>query len=69
MKVSLIFTLIVRETLTLSQQIFIDSVNFIVHTCDTKNKKIYYYYLLLKETIKVYQLSTSFQINSEVCLK
>ena len=57
-EVSLIFTLIVRETLTLTSQIFIDSVNFIAHTCDIKNKQIYHY-LLLKETVKLHQLSTS----------
>ena len=60
---------IVQETLTLTLQIFINSVNFIIHTCDIKNKQIYYYYLLLKETVKIHQLSTSFQINFEVSLK
>ena len=44
------------------------SVNFLVHTCDIKNKQIYYY-LLLKEAVKLYQLSTSFQVSFEVCLK
>ena len=68
MKVSLIVNLIVRETLTLTLQLFIDSVNFIVHTCDIKNKQIYHY-LLLKEIVKLHQLSTSFQINFEVCFK
>ena len=68
MTVSLIFTLIVRATLTLKQQTFIDSVNFIVHTCNIKNKQIYRY-LLLKKAVKLHQLSTSFQINFEVCLK
>ena len=67
-EVSLIFTLIVRETLTLTSQIFIDSVNFIVHTCEIKNKQIYHY-LLLKETVKLHQLSTSFLISSDVCVK
>ena len=65
-----IFTLIVRETLTLTFNLtlFIDSVNFIVHTCGIKNKQIYHY-LLLKETVKLHQFSTSFQINFEVYLK
>ena len=67
-EVFLIFTLIVRETLTLTSQIFIDSVNFIVHTCDIKNKQIYHY-LLLNETVKLHQSSTSFQVNFEVFLK
>ena len=44
---------------------FIDSVNFIAHTCDIKNKQIYQY-LLLKEAIKLHQLSNLFQLNFEV---
>ena len=67
MKVSLIFALIVRETRTVKQQTFIDSVNFIAHTFDMKNKQIYHY-LLLKEKVKLHQLSTLFQMNFEVCL-
>ena len=47
---------------------FIDSVNFIVHTCDIKNKQIYHY-LMLKDTVKLQQLSASFQVNFEVFLK
>ena len=65
-KLSLIFTLVVRETLTLTQQIFIDSVNFIVHTCDIKYEQIYHY---LPMKVKLHQLSTSFQANFKVCLK
>ena len=68
MNVSLIFTLIVWTTLLLVQQIFVDSVNFMVHTSNIKNKQIYHY-SLLKETVKLHQLSTSCQVNLEVCLK
>ena len=49
------------------QQILFDSANFIGHNCNIKNEQIYYY-LLLKGTVKLYQLSTSFQVNSEVYL-
>ena len=68
MKFSLIFNSIAQATLTLTEQIFNDSVNFIVHTCDIKNKQIYHY-LLLNETVKLHQSSTSFQVNFEVFLK
>ena len=67
MNVSLILTLIVEATLSLVQQVFIDSVNFIVQTCNFKNKQIRHY-SLMKETVKLHQLSTSFQVNLEVCL-
>ena len=67
MKVFLIFGLIVQVTLSLIQKIFVDLVNLIVHTCDIKNKQIYHD-LLLKKTVKLHQLSTSFQVNFEVCL-
>ena len=67
-KFSLIFTLIVQATLSVKQKIFFDSVNFIVLTWDMKNKQIYHYFLLEK-TVKLYQLSTSFQVAFEVCLK
>ena len=66
-KASFIFSLIVKGTLSLIQKIFVDSVNLIVRTCDTKNKQIYHY-LLLKKTVKLHQLSTSFQVNFEVSL-
>ena len=46
---------------------FVDSVNFIVNTCDIKN--YIYQYLLLKEVLKLHQLPNSFEINSEACLK
>ena len=52
MKISLIFTLIVRANLSLKWQIFDDSVNSIVHTSDIK--KSIYHYLLLKETVKLH---------------
>ena len=68
MNLSLIFTLIVQTNLSLVQQIFVDSVNFIVHICNIKNKQIYQY-SLLKETVKWYQLLTSFQVNLEAFLK
>ena len=68
MNVSLILTLIVEATLSLVQQVFIDSVNFIVQTCNFKNKQISHY-SLMKETVKLHQLATSFQVNLEVCLK
>ena len=67
MKTSLIFTLIVVANLSLKWQIFVESVNFIVHTCDIKNKQIYH--LMLKDTVKLHQLSTSFQVDFEACLK
>ena len=51
MNLSLIFTLTVQTDLSLVQQIFIDSVNFIAHTCTMKNKQIYQY-SLMKETVK-----------------
>ena len=62
------FDIIVQETLSLIQQIFVDKVDLLVHTCDIKNKKMRQY-LLLKETVKLHQLSTLFQINSEIYLK
>ena len=62
MKVSLILSLVLRETLT---QMFIDSVIFIAHTYDIKNKQIYQY-LLLKEAVKLHQLSNLFEVNFEV---
>ena len=68
MNVSFILTLIVEATLSLVQQVFIDSVNFIVQTCNFKNKQICHY-SLMKETVKLHQLSTSLQVNLEVCLK
>ena len=52
---------------SLVQQIFVDSLNFIIHTCKIKNKKIYHYSLPNK-TVKLHQLSTSFKVNLEVCL-
>ena len=64
MNLSFIFTLIVRTVLSLVQTLFVDSVNFIVHICNIKNKQIYQY-SLLKETVKWHQLSTSFQVNLE----
>ena len=67
MNVSLILNLIVEATLSLGQ-VSIDSVNFIVHTCNFKNKEIYHY-SLMEETVELHQLSTSFQVNLEVCLK
>ena len=68
MNVSFILTLIVEATLSLVQQVFIDSVNFIVQTCNFKNKQICHY-SLIKETVKLHQLSTSFQASLEVCFK
>ena len=68
MNISFIITLIVPANLSLKWQIFVDSVNFIVHTCDIKNEQIYHY-LLLKEKVKLHQLPTSSQVNFEVCLK
>ena len=68
MNVSLILTLIVEATLSLVQQAFIDSVNFIVQTCNFKNKQICHY-SLKKETVKLHQLWTSLEVNLEVCLK
>ena len=68
MNVSLILTLIVEATLSLVQQVFIDSVNFIVQTCNFRNKQIWHY-SLMKETAKLHQLLTSPQVNLEVCLK
>ena len=68
MNVSFILTLIVEATLSLVQQVFIDSVNFIVQTCNFKNKQICHY-SLMKETVKLHQLSTSLQVNLEVRLK
>ena len=47
----LTFTLIVRTALSLVQKLFVDSVNFIVHIFNIKNKQIYQY-PLLKETVK-----------------
>ena len=46
MKIPLIFTLIVVASLSLKWQIFVDSVNFIVHTCNIKNNQIYHYLML-----------------------
>ena len=54
--------------LSLVQQIFVDSVNFIFHSCNIKNKQICHY-SLSKETVKLHQLLTSFQVNLEVCIK
>ena len=45
--------------LSLVQQIFVDSVNLIFHLRNIKKKQIYHD-LLLKETVKLHQLSTSF---------
>ena len=67
MNVSLTLSLIIQATLSLEQQVFVDSVNFIVEVCNLKNKQICHY-SLMKETIKLHQLSTSFQVNLEVCL-
>ena len=67
MNVSLILTLIVEATLSLVQ-VSADSVNFIVHTFNLKNKQIYHY-SLMEETVKLHQLSISFQANLEVSLK
>ena len=67
MNVSLILNLIVEATLSLGQ-VSIDSLNFIVHTRNFKNKEIYHY-SLMEETVELHQLSTSFQVNLEVCLK
>ena len=67
MKVFLRFNLLVQVTLTLIYQIFLNSVNFIAHTCN-KN-----HYLMMKETLvtskKFHQLSTQFKVSFEVCLK
>ena len=41
MKFSLIFILVVQAILSLVQQIFVDSVNFIFHPCNIKNKKTF----------------------------
>ena len=49
MKIPLIFTLIVVASLSLKWQIFVDSVNFIAHTCNIKNNQIYHY-LMLKDS-------------------
>ena len=67
MEASLIVGLIEEAILSLIQKLFFDLVNLIVHTCDIKNKQIHHY-LLLKKTVKLHQLSTSFQVNFEVCL-
>ena len=61
MKVSLIFSFIVQATLPLMQKIFFDSINLLVHRCDTKNKQICLC-LLLKQTVKLHQLSISIQV-------
>ena len=53
MEISLVFILIELANLSLNWQIFADWVNFIVHTCDIKNKQIYHY-LLLKEKVKLH---------------
>ena len=68
MNVSLILTLIVEATLSLAQQVFIDSVNLKVPTCNLKNKQIWHY-SLMKDTAKLHQLLTSPLVNLEVCLK
>ena len=68
MNLSLIFTLIVQTTVPLVQQVFVVSVNFIARTCNIKNKQIYQY-SLMKETVKLHQLSTSFQARLEICLQ
>ena len=57
----------VKASLSLVQA-SVDSVNFIVHTCNFKNKQIHHH-SLMEETVKLHQLSTSFQLNLEVCLK
>ena len=44
---------------------FVDSVDFIVNTCDMKKN----HYIPLKEAVELQQLSTSFHVNFEVCLK
>ena len=67
MKVSLIFTLTAQKTLSIIQKL-VDVVNFTVHTYEMKNKQIYHY-LLLKEMLKLHQLSTLFQVNFKVCIK
>ena len=67
MKASLIFGLIVQVALSLIQKTFVDSVNWIVHNSDIKNKQIYHY-LLLKKRLKFYRLLTSFEVNFEICL-
>ena len=61
MNVSLILTLIVQATLSL-EEVSVDSVNFIAHTCNFKNKQIYHY-SLMEGTVKLHQLSTSFHVN------
>ena len=48
---SLIFTLIVQTNLSLVQQIFVDSVIFIVHICNIKNKHIYQYSLMKENQV------------------
>ena len=58
----------IRHTLLLAQQVIFDSVEFIIYTCNIKNKQINHY-SLLKKTVKLHQLRTSFQVNLEVCLK
>ena len=71
MNVSLILTLIVQDTLLEVEvlvEVSVDSVNFIAHTCNFQNKQIYHY-SLMEGTVKLHQLSTSFQVNLEVCLK
>ena len=46
-KVFFVFTLIMQATLSLMQRLFADWVNYIVHTCDIKNKQIYHYLQLI----------------------
>ena len=53
---------------TVTKQILVDTVNFILHTYNMKNKQIYHY-LLLKETLELRQFSTSFEVSFEVYLK
>ena len=56
----MIFSLIVQVTLPLMQKkYFFDPVNLIVHRWDTKNKQICHW-VLLKQIVKLHQLSTSF---------
>ena len=43
---------------------FVDSADFIVNTCNMKQKS-----LLLKEVVNLHELSALFQVNFEVGLK
>ena len=53
MNISLTLSLIVQATLSLVQQVFVDSVNFIVEVCNFKNKQICHY-SLMKETVTLH---------------